>query len=556
MKTSSHIFSKASLLLFSFMVLCPGQKLAFARETSSTTSVKSQLHVPWKLLQERLRAIANRAGDDGSGASNPIDARTISVPYEGEDIRWNLSGGNVSATVRVDSAKMGPGAATIAVTGAKAHVVLNSVSVDQVIERNVGGVVVRVHLNAVCGPIVIDQASASAAATFGLSWATGSPVASLATLDLSWAPGSWTFNDFKCEGPSGLDALVRDGLASYLRDPADLKPFIQQYIAANLQSSIDATLVRLREPFVLDPASKEPVTLVVGQLAPASTGVVADLTLRTSSKTVPGSALPVPSSSVLDSLSTSEPALIGGIDVLEFIVANRLAAQDRYYRINLQDVPAFHDLMHSRIKQLFAWKDLWHYPEDYPFYLNVFNPGSLKLRRAGSSSLSSSIPLKSNIQSYRDKTWWVYVETAGTAATTVDLSVSRGVLKYATSISSLKITSEYGAAYAKRYDKKKSKLPDDVVAKAIVGPQPGLSGSLKFPDIDLQQAGAYRAASFKWVSSSTFSLGFSAIRSRTSSDSSDSNGADETRPDCTSVSTEGSALPSWVSMSASACAAK
>lgn len=497
------------------MVLCPGQIFAqsveLVRGAAGVSQAKSQLHVPWKLLQERLRAIVNESAPDGSGASTSIGNRLISVPYDGEQITWNLSGGSLSASVRVDSSEMGPDRASIAISGARAHVVLDSVSVDQVIERNVGGVVVRVHLNAVCGPIVIDQTDASAKAAFAISWTSGSPAATLSSLDLGWAPGSWTFNDFTCRGPSGFDALVREGLASYLHDPAELKPYVEQYVAANLQSSIDATLVRLRTPFVVDRGSREPITLTVGALSPASTGVIADLTLRTDSKTTPLPALPVPSASVLTKLSSSQPALIGGIDVLEFIVARKLAEQDRYYRMNLQDVPAFHKLMHSRLAQLFAWQDLWHYPKDYPFYLNVYNPGELALKRTGASSLSSSIPLKAVIQSYRDKQWWTYVTTSGTAGATVGLSVSRGVLSYATTIDSLKISSQYGAAYAKKYNKKKAKLPDDVVSKALVGPQSGLSGSMQFPDIDLQQAGQYRISSFTWPTPTTFSLNFTDI---------------------------------------------
>jgi hypothetical protein len=168
--------------------------------------------------------------------------------------------------------------------------------------------------------------------------------------------------------------------------------------------------------------------------------------------------------------------------------------------------------MHSRIKQLFVWKDLWHYPEDYPFYLNVYNPGALESKRAGSSSLSSVVPVRANIQSYRDKKWWTYVVTSGSAATTVSVGVSRGTLSYSTTINSLKINSQYGPEYARRYNKGKAKLPDDIVAKAITGPQSGLSGAMRFPNVDLDEAGEYRASSFKWVGSDTFTVGFASLK--------------------------------------------
>jgi len=203
--------------------------------------------------------------------------------------------------------------------------------------------------------------------------------------------------------------------------------------------------------------------------------------------------------------------LIGDLDVIEFIVGVRLAAKDKFFRINLQSVPAFHKLMKSRIEQLFVWQDLWHYSTNSPFYLNLTNPRSLDLKRSGASSLTSTIPLTSVIQSYRDSQWWSYVVTKGTAATSVAISLSKGVLSYTTTINSLKISSAYGDEYAKRYNKKSAKLPDNIVSKAIVGPQKDLSGSMKWPNINLDQAGQYRATSFKWLNSTTFLLNFSAL---------------------------------------------
>ena len=532
MKSSSHILVNPLSLLFSILVICPGQILAQTSHSAPRAHAKAQLHVPWKLLQERLRAVANERGADGSGVATPLQNQLIRVPYDGEEITWSLSSGALTSSVVVDSVAMGPDGATVAVSKAHVHVVLNSLSVDQVIERNVGGVVVRVHLQASCGPIEIDQAAATAQARFGFDWTGGSPSAAISTLDLGWAPGSWTFNSFACTGPSGLDQLVHDGLVSYFSEPTSLKPYVESYVAANLQSSIDSVLVKLREPFVVGVSdvpgmgsmltgvgavvssrnAAPAITIAVGDLSPVATGVIGDLTLRTDAKVLALPALPVPSASVLKALSSSQPSLVGGVDVLEFIVGTRLAAQSSYFRIDLQKVDAFHALMHNRIAQLFAWQDLWHYGSDAPFYLNLSNPRALTLKRSGSSGLSSTMPLSTIIQSYRDSKWWNYVVTKGTGAAVVSLGVTRGTLSYTTTISSLKISSDYGPEYAKKYNKKNAKLPDSVVSKAIVGRQAALSGTMKWPDIDLAEAGKYRGSSFTWLNDKTFTLGFAAVK--------------------------------------------
>lgn len=505
MKTSSQKTVNTLLALFVFMVLLPGQNTAHALETAPRTQAKAQLHIPWNLLSERLRAAINRQASDASKSAEPIGNHLISVPYQTEQLNWNLASGSVSAQVTVDAAQVAPASATVSLSKSSIHVVLDQISLDQVIDRTVDGVTVHLHLIASCGPIVLDQTNASAASTFTLDWSSGAPVAKLSSLDLSWAPNSWSFNAFTCTGPSGVDQQVRDGLSTFLRDPAALKPYVQSYVSANLQSSIDEAISQLRTPFT---ASN--LTLQVGTLSPASTGVLADLTLSSSVKASPLPALPVPSHAVLSLLATDEPVLIGGVDVIEFLVDSKLAAQDKYFKVDLQKVDGFHKLMHSRIEQLFVWGDLWNYPEDNPFYLNVANPRAVALTRQG-SALATDLSLSALIQSYRDKQWWTYVTSKGQAAASVALKVSNGTLAYSTTINSISLHSGYGSAYSARYHKGKSTLPDSVVSKAITGPQTALSGSMQWPDVQLGEAGSYRASSFKWVDASTFSLGFTSL---------------------------------------------
>ncbi len=503
MKSKNTIHVNSVLFLVLFMVLCPGKNEALAQ----SEQVKAQLHVPWNLLSERLRAIANLHSSDGSETSTPIGSRLIPVSFQGETINWNLTSGTVQAAADVDQAVIAASSANVSIKSAEIRIVLEQLTVDQVIVRDIGGVQVRVHLNAACGPITLHQPKATALGVFEINWAGGSPSASLATLDLGWAPGSWTFNDFTCTGPSGLDALVHDGIASYLRDPSDFKPYVKMYIADHLAVEIDSVLAKIRAPFAAA-AGSEAISINVGVLAPVATGVVGDLTLKTDSKSISLPPAPLPPISVLSSLSKTEPALIGDMSVIEFIVGAKLRAQPAYYRFNLQTVDAFHSLMSNRLAQIFVWADLLNYSSDAPFYLALFNPRQLSLTHSGGSALSSTIPVRSVIQSYRDSQWWSWVNTKGTSDLSVALSVNSGRLSYGTTVNSLVIKSQYGAAYTKRYNKESRNLPDDLVAKALTGARPELSGSMQFPDIDLDLAGKYRADSLSWANNSTFSLNF------------------------------------------------
>ena len=478
------------------------------RLSSSTTAYsKAQIHVPWKMLSERLKSLVNQ---EASGVAQPIEGQSI----EAGGITWQLSSGSAKAALSLDTATVSEAQVALALRKAVLQIDLDQITVDQLVERVVGGVRVRVRLNAVCGPIQIQQADAKASSTFSLNWTTGSPVATLANLDLGWEPNSWTFNDFECTGPSGLDTELREGISNYLRDPATFKLYVERYIAENLKTQVDAVLAQLRTPLKVGTGS-EAVSLSVGALAPVSTGVIADITLTRAGKTLPA---PAPSKSLpdeksLSKLATSSPSLIGDLDLVEFAIQQKLRSQGQYYRVDLQLIEGFRKLMKNRIAQLFKWAELMNYPSSSPFYLNFAVPKSLSLKRGTGSSLTSSVPVYAVSQSYRDKQWWTWIETKGSAKTNVALSVSNGRLTYSTTIESVSIKSNYAKAYAKRFDKDSGNhIPDDIISEAIAGPQSALSGQFAFPDLDLGAAGEYRADALEWLDSKSFRLTFSRQR--------------------------------------------
>lgn len=472
--------------------------------TSSTIShSKAQLHVPWNLLSERLKTLVNQ---ETTGVAQPIEGQTLVA----EGINWQLSSGSAKASLALDTAAISESNVALSIRKAVLQIDLDQITVDQMVERVIGGVRVRVRLNAVCGPIQIQQANATANAALSLDWTTGSPVAALNFLDLGWEPNSWTFNEFDCTGPSGLDTELREGIGNYLRDPATFKPYVERYISENLKTQVDSVLVQLRNPIKAGTGS-DAVDLLVGALAPVSTGVIADITLTRAGKTLPEPAptKSLPNEKSLSRLSLTAPSLIADLDFIEFVVQQKLRSQSDYYRVDLQSIDGFRKLMKNRIAQLFKWAELMNYPSDNPFFLNFAIPKSLSLKRGEGSSLTSSVPVYAVSQSYRDKKWWTWIETKGSAKTSVALSLSKGRLTYSTTIQSASIKSTYAKAYAKKFDKDSgNQIPDDIIAEAIAGPQSALSGRFELPDVNLGAVGDYRASKLQWLDSRSFSLAF------------------------------------------------
>jgi hypothetical protein len=138
-----------------------------------------------------------------------------------------------------------------------ASVRIREVKVDSVIERKVGGAIVRARIRATCSNVVFDlprgraKILASLKASVG---ADGLPSLGIPWFRLDWNGGAWQPREVKCEGTKGFAERLSAGLANHLGDPArfvgHFKSAVDQRVTA-LQADVRSWFLTPK-PFAID----------------------------------------------------------------------------------------------------------------------------------------------------------------------------------------------------------------------------------------------------------------------------------------------------------------
>lgn len=464
-----------------------------ALASTASSSFQAKLHVPWTLLQTRAQSAI-----EGEALSRDLPDRVVNAA----GLDWHLQGIRVDAKTPQAVAKLESAKADFTFPQFATTISIQKVYVDQVVTREINGVTINIHFQGSCGPLSLRQDAAQGGLHFAIDWTTGSPVVGLTQLDLAWPSGSWSSPEVTCEGPAGMGEALRTEILNQLKDAEAFKPLMSSVLQDGVQPQLQAILEQVRQPITAS-TGKGKVEFQIGALEAATTGILANIESGTEAKALPVDA------AMLNALPQDRPVLLGGLDMLENVVAQELAARDRYFTLDLQKVPTFHSLMKSRFLQFFVWKDLMKYPKSSPFYLRIHNPGALTLKHAKTTSaIETTFPLNAVMQSYRVSTWWSYVTVQGTAKASISLGLTDGKLTYKTTTSEPSVAVNYGADYVARFGKPGS-IPKSRIISSLDGPQADLSGEMTFDDIAIDSVGKYRASTFKWLSPKVFAITWS-----------------------------------------------
>lgn len=256
------------------------------------------------------------------------------------------------------------------------RVVIRKLSVDAMVEQEVGGVIVRARVLGSCEDIPLslnNSARVSAMVRTGID-AQGLPTIELAQTRVEWAAGAWRVGGFACSlGGESFRSRVVAGLESYLAAPSSaLNDELRSLFASRLQA-YQATLRQwFLQPRDLRTGMKG-VSLrlrpqAVAALVPGGFLLKGEIDIQLSSQvSVPGArvpgagALPLQGSGYSLSLPLELPTALS-------TMAYRLGLA----RLRLQgtDVPAFQEFLGNPFLKLFIWPQLLVYSPQDPFYFD------------------------------------------------------------------------------------------------------------------------------------------------------------------------------------------
>lgn len=235
---------------------------------------------------------------------------------------------------------------------------VNEIEIDQNLERNFSGQVIRIRLRAFCDPIQlrVENLRAQAFAGFGQNNSSWEPVLKQLNLDLS--PSRWQVSQVNCRGLQGLEVEIKKSIHRLFSDPKFLQELILPYLADQLQlqwrtqwSDLKNSLRdRVEEISVSEP--QEQGFVIRGKLRNQFPGYRALPDLKDFQ------------------FSATDPQLVISRSGLEGLVAARIRELS-LTDFNLQSLPAFQKLMRSRFLKMFLWPDLLRFKKSQAFYLST-----------------------------------------------------------------------------------------------------------------------------------------------------------------------------------------
>jgi hypothetical protein len=314
------------------------------------------------------------------------------------------------------------------------RITVTGVAIHQTVIRNVGGNQIEVSIQASCSPITIHVNRFDAAITSNFYQTRTSWDINLETVDLSFPTGQWTIAPFTCSGPAGVDQTITNLVAGLFHDPSVLETFLRDQLRPVISN-------QWRKSWSALLASTKGQLQNVQIQTPGDYGLhlSADIPLKTSKN--------IPQPRVSDSrLSTIYPQLILSTDGYQALIEDKLlAAAPQGY--NLQNIPAFYNLMHNRLEQFIVWTDLRKFPTDAYFGLTTDLAHSALTLGNGSATIKA----QGHVEVYKGQKKVNYIDWCISLTATLATTLKNSILTFTTGVPQSYVDWNFNQDYLNTY---------------------------------------------------------------------------------------------------------
>lgn len=351
--------------------------------------------------------------------------------YEAPDVNVDLAGLRLDISSRLEKPAIAPGGDTVILQSRElmANFHLNSISIDQYIEREIGGVIGRFRIQAKCEDVNVSLKPGQGVFRMSLTPVfSGSLVsARVNSVDLSWTPDGWSVGELKCTGAQGFDDIIRSEIQKLVGDPSlvekykgTLLEYVQNYVQGR---SIDIATTRTLTAIRPDIQTTLRITGLVG----ATVNTILRGTVRVEfSKTEEQDRVFLKLSDLDFAATVSTGAVLRLPDeFLPSIAKEAFRAGTFIGRFSSKQLPGFETLMRSRIAQLLVWPELTKFSKSAEFLFDVRTTKDLSLK---GKDLKYKVQTKLHAQMYAPKKgrYVRFMDFAIPLRSEVQLSVSDG----------------------------------------------------------------------------------------------------------------------------------
>lgn len=405
----------------------------------SAGSVEFAQWIPWDFLSQELRKSEFSLEEERPALALSLGEFTPVI--EGISLRLNGKFSSMS----VKTPEIG-----IEASG-NLELSLGGLKIDQYITREFGGNVIRVRIQAQCGPARITINELYLSSLFSLK-ETNQWLPELSDIHLELPAGSWNISPVRCEGLSGIGEEIETSINEAMKNPSAFSLMIRNYVAPMINDLIREKWTLLKngegnwENLRLDRPEENGFT------------VRGDIPLAGSDEVI-----------FPDEIS---PDLKSGTP--RFFVSQegfRAIIQDRLRKLvppvyDLRENPEFRKLLGSKVMQFFAWPDLRRFPSSTPFVLKQdLSSLNLGLKQNG-STWNADISGKGSLTTLIGGSPIDYIVYSMSVSVPVALELKNGNLSFSSGKGSAKLAWSFGYLYQLLY-KPDKRIPVNVLTGAL-----------------------------------------------------------------------------------------
>lgn len=456
----------------------------FMAQTSVATSVvdsEFEMAVPRSFQQSLIDRLWDSLQRDVFHFDWTFDDQT----YETPDVTVLLKGIRLNLNSRLQKPAVDTGGDSVILQsrGLEATLSIDSVSIDQWIEREVGGVIGRFRIQARCEGVSLRMLPGKALFEMRLRpvFEGGRVRAKVEDISLNWLKDGWSVNALNCTGAAGFENIIREEILKQVSDSAMVNKYkdamieyVQDYVS---RQSFDFSGSRSLGDIRPDIHASLRVTNFEGQrenaLLRGTIRIVfdksdeADVDLSLTGKSLGG---------------ISQAALRVPEDIVPAISRRAFGAGSWMKRISSKDIPGFSVLTKSRFVEFFVWRELIRYPRSAEFLFDVTNAKPLTL---SGQDLKYKVKntLTSQMYAPRDGKYVPFMDFTIPVSTDLGVTIADG--KVTAKFTNVEIDLKYAwdPEYLEKYHPYKTFAKDKILENVRSGIRKGTQFSFTLPEI-------------------------------------------------------------------------
>lgn len=392
-----------------------------------------------------------------------------------------------------------------------AEITIGEVSVDTVIEKEVGGMIGKFRIQAKCEnvPLVLNSGAGEFSLTLAPAVGSVKIGGEVKDVGMSWKSGAWNMGNFTCSGAEGFDVVLKDEIkkvsddsASFVNPQKDvLKKYVAQYLSAHdLDLSLPRSLVSVR--------SDVTTTMVIDQYTEDSKTQAMNakgrIRVEFKNSTTGNTKTLVLSKTAVTLNQGTEAGLVLPADFIKAVMSEAYSANSWVHKLNSSQIPGFSTLMGSRFSQFFVWPELMNYSKSAKFLFDLYSNKDPQIAGSG-LNYKVNLNLLSRMQAPKGSSYVSFMNFVMPFSSNVALTVNSGVMTTSFSGVGLGLSPQWDASYVARYSPSQ-KFSSGTIRDRIVGSLEGQTVKMKLPKIPLTEGVLLRVESLKALSNSDLLL--------------------------------------------------